>query len=369
MQAYSLSRRLTRDFPDAEIEIIDYNPRAREFFKFKCPLVFTYRRGIGAAIKKAVQTRVFNKFVSANLPVGKRLLGVSDDRLYKYIGTRYDVVVVGSDAVFNWNDLGLPNPYFLGGISDKPKLSYAASAHLQFFGRLDPEKKEYLKEALSDFQYVGVRDESTATFVNEVTGGHMTAVHNCDPTIFLEMDFPEMSLDKKLRKAGFDPNKKTVFVMLMHPEYAAFARRYFGDDVQIVALMDSNKNANIYLHNLNPFEWAHVFSRGHFLVTDYFHGTIMALKNGIPTLSVDASKYCTEGYESKARDLLYTRLQHPYLYLNSSELSGEGGYERFARAVKEIEEKFDPDAIAAAMARESLGYNSFAEALGSVMGK
>lgn len=366
MQSYSLSGRIARDFPDASVEIIDFNPKARERFKLKCPLVFTYRRGLGAAWKKAVQTRVFNKFVK-RLPVGKKMLSKSFDTIEKYMSENYDVVIVGSDAVFNWNDIGIPNPYFLGNTRVKKKLSYAASSHLQFFGNVSEEQKKYLKSALCDFDYIGVRDESTRDFVKGATDGEKEASHNCDPTIFLDMNFPKDNLDSKLKKHKFDRNKKTVFVMLMHPEYAEYTRRYFGEDVQIVALMDSNPHADIYLHDLNPFEWAHVFSYGDMLITDYFHGTILGLKNGIPVLSIDASRYCKDGYESKAHDLLFKRLDYPTLYVNADELKGEGGYARFAEAVDGALGSFDKERLMNAISKEALAYENFAVHLKGVL--
>ena len=365
MQAYSLQMRLRRDFPEAQIELIDFNPRTRELFKIKCPLVFIYRRGISAAIKKATQTRVFSKFVK-RLPIGKKMLSKSFSDIEEYMSKSYDVVIVGSDAVFNWNDIGIPNPYFLANTRVGHKLSYAASSHLQFYGKVGERDREYLNRALADFDYLGVRDDGTARFVDGFLGDGKTH-HNCDPTVFLEMDFPYDDLEKKLKKHGFDFNKKTVFVMLMHPEYATFARKHFGNDVQIVALMDSNTSADIYLHDLNPFEWAHVFSYGDFLVTDYFHGTILGLKNGIPVLSIDASKYCVDGYESKAHDLLCKRLGVPDLYINSSELSGDGGYEKFSARVSLIEQSFSKDEVFSAFDREAKSYESFRDALMQMM--
>ena len=358
MQAYSMVERLKRDFPQDSVEIIDYNCAAREWFKLKCPLVFVYRRGLKQAWQKMCQTRIFNKFVKT-LPLSRNLVWKGNKKVQSYIAAHYDVVVVGSDAVFNWNDLGLPNVYFLADAQGVCKMSYAASAHLQFFDRVTEEQKAYLCKCLTDFQYIGVRDENTKKFVTDVTGGKQTALHNCDPTVFLQMDFPEMALQRKLKKHGFDFKKKTVFVMLMHPTYAQYARRYFGEDVQIVALMDGNREADIYLHDLNPFEWAHVLKLGACLITDYFHGTLLSLKNGTPVMSIDASGYCNEQYESKARDILVRRLDIPELYVHADELQGEQGYATFARRLDVILNGFDPQKVKNALQAEADSYNSF----------
>ncbi len=362
MQAYSLQTRLQNEFPEDEVEIIDYNSRTRELFKIKCPLVFCYRRSIREGIQKIIQTLSFHKALK-RLKLSKSLLGATNDQVCEFMSNRYDVVVVGSDAVFNWNDIGIPNPYFLSDVKVKHKLSYAASSHLQKYRSMTEEQKCYLHDALADFSYIGVRDESSRGFVEFITGKDR-GEHNCDPTIFLDMGFDEMNLRKKLCRHKFDFHKKTVFVMLMKPEYARFVRQYFGDDVQIVALMDGNRYADRYLYDLNPFEWAKVFQYGSLLVTDYFHGTILALKNGIPVLSIDSSRYGMSGeYESKASDLLNTRLKMPELYILAEELQGENGYEVFSERVNRIQKTFDAQLLRERIRKEQESYQTFADTL------
>ena len=40
----------------------------------------------------------------------------------------YDVIIVGSDAVWNWQIRRFPNPYFLGDGCNAIRMSYAASS-------------------------------------------------------------------------------------------------------------------------------------------------------------------------------------------------------------------------------------------------
>lgn len=361
MQAHSLSERLKKEFPDDTVEIIDYNCRARELFKLKCPVVFLYRRSIKEGFEKLRQTLVFNKFIK-RLRLSKSLLGKERTDVEDYISKNYDVLIVGSDAVFNWNDIGLPNLYFAGDISVKYKMTYAASAHLQKYGLVNDAQKDYLKKSLDDFNYIGVRDASSEKFVMMFSENE-NINHNCDPTVFLDMNFPEDNLKKKLKKHRFDFNKKTIFVMLMHPQIAEMVRKHYGDEYQIVALMDGNKYADIYLYDLNPYEWAHVFSYGSMLVTDYFHGTMLSLKNGTPVISVDASGYCDDNYQSKAYDLLYTRLDTPELYVNMKDISGENGYDIFCLRADAVLNGFDKQAVAKKLEEEAKSFETFLDEL------
>jgi hypothetical protein len=361
MQSYSLLIRLQQDFPEDEIEIIDYNSKKRQWFIKKCPIVFLYRRSIREGIQKYKQTKAFLKVLSI-LMKSKPYLSVKDKIIQKSMSECYDLIIVGSDAVFNWNDIGIPNPYFLRGVESVIKMSYAASSHLQNYKELSSDNKKYLSDALKEFIYIGVRDDSTSYFVDYVVG-ERRAIHNCDPTVFLKMDFNEMDLHKKMKKHKINLNKKIIFVMLMHQEYASYAKRYFGSGYQIVALMDGNRYADIYLYDLNPFEWAHVFSYGTCLITDYFHGTIFGLKNGIPVMSIDASKYNNGNYESKAHDLLYKRLNLPFLYLNGDDLTENDGYNIFTKRMTEILQQFNKEKVKQALENEGNHYKSFQEEL------
>lgn len=362
MQAYSLLTQLQHDFPEDEIEIIDYNCKEREWFKKKCPLVFLYRRSIIQGIQKYRQTKIFNQFLSY-LKLSRSYLSVTNQNVENAMTNNYDMVIVGSDAVFNWEDIGLPNPYFLGETKVPHKFTYAASAHLQEYENITPKQMDYLSTCLGQFEYIGVRDKSSAHFVQYVAPHAVLPIHNCDPTVFLNMDFDEMGLQAKLKKHRFNFGKKTIFVMLMHSEYATFIRRYFGKDCQIVALMDGNPEADIYLFDLTPFEWAHVFRYGVCLITDYFHGTLLCLKNGIPVMSIDTSGYFKGHHESKSRDLLYTRLKHPELYVCADELAGENGYQVFKNRMTDILQTFDKTLVTQALDEEAKSYQPFYEAI------
>ena len=132
---------------------------------------------------------------------------------------------------------------------------------------------------------------------------------------------------------------------------------------------ECNKYSDCYLYDLNPFEWAKVFRHGHFLVTDYFHGTIFGLKNNIPVLSIDSSRYGNDSiYESKASDLLRTRLKMPELYISAEELQGENGYEIFSERVSQIENTFDPAFLNEHIAQEQESVQSFINAVRELHG-
>lgn len=367
LQAYALANEIKSKFPLCEVEIIDYEHKNRKFFKKKIVLVFALKRSIKEAMQKKKQIAIFKKFINEYLPLSPKR--ITDERvLKKYILSNIDIVVVGSDAVFNWNDIGIPNPYFLEGYNIKFKLAYAASSHLQRYMGIDEAERKYLENSLNSFNYIGVRDESTKSFVMQYVEKKEKVFHNCDPSIFLELSFSTCELELKLRKHKFALNKKTVFIMLMNKHYGEFVKQYFSKEYQIVALMDYNENADMYLYDLNPFEWAHVFKYGSLLITDYFHGTIFGLKNGIPVLSIDASRYNDNYYESKVNDLLNRRLMAPYVYVNRNELDSSTGYENFKKALSNLFDNFKIEKIYDALRKEKMSSESFFDELKAIVG-
>ena len=80
-------------------------------------------------------------------------------------------------------------------------------------------------------------------------------------------------------------------------------------------------------------------------------------------MSIDASKYCVESYESKAKDLLVTRLGLQANYVNGEELEGTEGYRNFAKRIEEIRREFDPELITKKIEEEANSYSDFKKAL------
>lgn len=306
MQAYSMQQALSKYFPQHQVEIINYNTLTREYADRRRFITFVHRRGLIEAIK---MLRQYSKFYQSlrKLKCSKLIITNNEKWAVKQIDSQYDVVIIGSDAVFNWWDLGLPNVYYLCENKHCKKLSYAASAHEQKYYNMTKEQKKYLREALGGFSYIGVRDKSTEQFVKYVLGRDV-AVHNCDPTVLLEVNTYETPRVSKLIKKVNPHNKPIMLLMLKKKEIGKWIYQLYHDKYLLIAITDGNSYADSFLYDLTPFEWSKIFSFASITITDYFHGTLVSLRNGTPTLSIDTSGYTSDVYEGKIKDLLLTRL-------------------------------------------------------------
>ena len=139
MQCYALSQRLRQDFPNDEVEVIDYQMRKVdqaysggiiEYFRGCSPSLFLKRAALllrePSKLNKARKKKEVFQSALSRLPLSPRtILDDGTQELIQYINDRYDVLVVGSDAVWNYVTRGFPNAYFPDERVKCRKLSYA----------------------------------------------------------------------------------------------------------------------------------------------------------------------------------------------------------------------------------------------------
>lgn len=91
----------------------------------------------------------------------------------------YDAFVVGSDIVWGMDIIEGDTTYFLDFVNDKKKTAFSSSVGNPWKN----EEKSLLKPLLSDFNYIAVRENESADWVEELTGKRPNVV--CDPTMLL----------------------------------------------------------------------------------------------------------------------------------------------------------------------------------------
>ena len=318
VQCFSLSKRLKEEFPDSVIEVIDYHmpkiektyfPSVKNFIDTSSPInalktiLFLVRNPAHInRLKKRFE--VFRSSLKV-LPLSPKYIFSNEFKdSIDYINKNYDIVIVGSDAVWNYVSRGFPSIYFPNKSINASKLSYSASCYGMDFLSCE-DNREKIGEILSDFKFLGVRDTATEDFVNWSGCGNKP-YHTCDPTAFLDVDDLPINVDllnKKLENKGFDFNKPTIGVM-GNKMVVKMVRKFYGKKYQIAALYHPTKGADVQLYDLTPYEWAYIFRYFKITFTTFFHGTMLSLRNGVPAICITWVSEFSKKHTSKNLDLL-----------------------------------------------------------------
>lgn len=319
IQCFALSSILSKAFEEHEVEVIDY--QMEKVDKSYQPTFRTYLSGgslpgkIKRIVKYALYPEMFDDAMKkyhifqeslSNLPLSTfHIIDDSFDELNNYINENIDLLIVGSDAVWNYSTRGFPNAYFPGTDLSCQKMSYAASCYgMDFLTCSEADRKE-IQKRLNDFSYIGVRDKATFEFV-KWSGCSIEPTYTCDPTLCLDIDSLPVDVDTlnaKLSNRGFDFDKKTIAVM-GNNDMTNMVRNMFGNDYQIVSLFNRTKGADVQLFDISPFEWAYVFRYFSLTVTTFFHGTMLSLRNGVPVICIALDTDFSKKHTPKVLDAL-----------------------------------------------------------------
>lgn len=320
IQAFSLSSRI-KDFLKSgdTVEIINYQmPVLDDYYKTSLskhlagsnPVIALKKiyRLLGNPNRFRQDKERFNIFRNSlnKLDLSETLIQSNDtEELFSFIENEYDIVVAGSDAIWNYDLWGWPNPYFLSKDLNVCKMSYAASVFGMNYELINKKDANIIADTLNSYSFLGVRDDESINFAKKI-GVTKQLVHTCDPTVFLDLSKLPINPDElitKLKAKGFDFNKTSIAVM-GSDALCEMIRRMFGNEYQVVSLFNYCVKADINLYDLSPFEWAYVFRYFSVTFTTFFHGTLLSLKNNTPVICFALNSSYADKHTTKVEDLL-----------------------------------------------------------------
>lgn len=305
MQAYSLQRVLEEHLPDADIELIDYRVPSVEFRKFRKilkkrpPFFDTAQYG---------KTKSVRTFLNERCNVSESsCLSSSTERARDFIHSQnYDAVVVGSDTVWSVRRGGgaplAPNIYTLPDVSGVTKVGFAVSGDQTTPTLLnDDERRTALASAISDFDYISVRDGPTRDRLTDIGISAERINLMPDPTVLWDfspiVEIPSVDLERPI--AGIEipdsPLKRSVVNYLQSNGY------------DTISFLGKAGNTDRPLRGgFSVPERIGMYSQVDILVTDRFHGSLFSLQTSeTPVIFIESSdKYPLPN--SKGRDLYAT---------------------------------------------------------------
>ena len=301
LQAYCGQKTLSAQFPEAQVEIVDYCPA--KLWRVEHRGVISRRPPF---FRPWALRRVRNvkRFVKNHLVLSPEFCCTDDlQKAIQFIAEQnYDAIFVGSDTVWEARFSNYvpyaPNAYYLPRLKSAKKISYAASSdpiHSEFMS--DNVRMKAVAGCLHDFDYITVRDKPTESYLTQLGVSQQDIHYLPDPT--LQCDFselvriPEVKKQKPWAGVGYGGAVKSAAISQL---------KQHGFDIVDLA----NKTLNN-----KPIPEARdsvgvrlgIYSMLDFLITDRFHSSIFTLKlSGAPVLFVESAVKWPEP-NSKGRDL------------------------------------------------------------------
>lgn len=226
--------------------------------------------------EERIRTAKFNQFHEDNTR-----LSVCYDSLDKLKSSEldYDVLLTGSDQVWNPGTYSNLDPYLLRFGNEKIKrVAYASS-----FGvtSVPEEMKQYYKDALSAYDAIGVREDKAVDLVKNLCGKEAKLV--LDPTLLLDKE-----QWMKVAKETYIPAEPYILIYELSnipyiKKVAQHISRQTGMPIVRVckdALQEDKEQNIINVIDAGPAEFIYLIEKAAWVVTNSFHGTAFSLNFG-----------------------------------------------------------------------------------------
>lgn len=224
-------------------------------------------------------TNKFDSYRSNEMQLSKKV----DENSLNTILNNYDIIVVGSDQVWNPSQR-TKIEYFLnfGETFQGKKISYAADSTIKEINNRDIND---IRIALNDFSFISVRNEHSYSFVKSIIDKDVHIV--ADPTIIYDLQY----------NSSRDIKENYILTYVLGEEirgthYNALEkikREYGNLPVYSIKIPTMNFELSNYadkvFYDLGPIEWLNLIKNANFVYTDSYHGILFSLKYHRPFLA------------------------------------------------------------------------------------
>ena len=213
------------------------------------------------------QKKKFFDFINNYIPVSS----INYDNHVSDLNGKYDILVCGSDQIWNYDLTGSDSNYYLSFDNKAKKVSYAGS-----FGKLklnNQERSDAIKY-LEKFAHISVRESSGKEIVDSLFNMQLAKVV-LDPVFLLDKS-EWQSIANKPEYNDY------ILLFLLHknPNLLEFskklAKRKGCKIIRITNKITFDKEI-IYLAGCGPKDFIGLIDNAQYVITDSFHATSMSL--------------------------------------------------------------------------------------------
>lgn len=258
-----------------ECEVIDYHNKQidRQYIK----LSLSKAKGLKDFAKYILYSRTHNRKYEKFRSFASKYLHLSsmcrDHNDLSRISSRYDLLISGSDQIWNYGITDFDTAYFLSFLNDRVKKNaYAASFGIS---QIPEEVAQDYKNLLGEYNKITVRENQGAEIIRDLTGRDVEVA--LDPTLLLCMkEWNKIAAEKKekdyilIYSFGLTPtmksfaenlSKKTGCRIIFFPA-SSFVRNWIRAP---------------FVMSASPEEFLGFFKNASYVVTNSFHGTVFSI--------------------------------------------------------------------------------------------
>ena len=175
-----------------------------------------------------------------------------------------DITILGSDQVWNRDITGrFGKTFFLDFVTEQKKIALSSS-----FGKehwLEDDAYTFqIRELLSQFNAISVRESTGVKIVNDVMG--LDAINLVDPTLGYGK-FDDLVLNNKHQNQVFP-------FLLLNDSNAIDKARYIAEQLHLPLFRHSRLSSKIFS---GPRSWLTNIKNSEYIITDSFHGLALSI--------------------------------------------------------------------------------------------
>lgn len=281
LQAYALEKKIEEY--EKQCTIINYiSPTKKGWYQ---PFNFSAKKGLKHNIKQILKipnyrfikekNRRADRFKATKMNIGETIFLGKSNGLEKYLDN-FDIIFVGSDQVWNYKNTSFDKVYFLDFDNlNAKRVSYAAS-----FGMSSIPKniEEEIKELLSGFQSISVREESGKKMIDSLID--IEAKITLDPTLLHNKVAWENFLPT-IQKSNSCEDYLLVYTIGKDINIDKIANEISQKyNLTIVKVMnDFRDNFNSSFKGINPSveDFLFAINNAKYILTNSFHGVAFSI--------------------------------------------------------------------------------------------
>lgn len=266
---------------------VDYRNQVEEESLGKTGTFFLKRGQVTKACKTAARNAMgYRRFAQIGFGQFHQELPKTKERYNnseQLEGINCDVMIVGSDQVWNPALSGTLDPAFLLSFGQSEKrLSMASSMGNHVVS--DPREAALLCDSLKRFSGVSVRELHTKQQVDHIAG--IDSYLFPDPTLMLD---PETWRQSAIKPKDVEEDARFVLVFTLNirsrKEEEAWRRYSDSIDAPVYRIINNRYRGRFVdknLHGVTPWEFVWLIDHAQFVCTDSYHGTAFSISLETP---------------------------------------------------------------------------------------